>query len=236
MPVTKFFWLKFFFAVLVLVLTDQILKNAVLAFLSSSPASANDYIVWEIYKNYGIIFGIPFPSGLFYFVIFIFLLLLFAGRFFDPRRLDRRQAAGLIFLLAGAAGNIIDRLHWGYIVDFISVKGIFVFNLADVFIAAGAILMLEKFFPDTGRSRLKKNFYIFLFIILGVLIGFLIYAAIEIWYANLLAADFPKYGLGLNWPQWEAVNSVSTAILLVGGALFGFFQGKYWWKILYENR
>lgn len=233
---TNFSRLKFFFAVVILVLTDQIFKNAILAFLSSGTVSANNYISWEIYKNYGIVFGIPFPNGLFYFAILIFLILLFAGRFFDHRRLDGRQIIGLVFLLAGAAGNIIDRLRWGYIIDFINVKNVLVFNLADVFIAAGAIMLLEKFFPDTGKGKLKKNFYIFLFIILGVLISFLIHAAVEIWYANLLAADFPKYGLDLNWPQWDMINNISMDILSLGGILFGFLQGKYWWKVLYENR
>jgi signal peptidase II len=144
MAVIKFFWLKFSFAFIILVLFDQVFKNAVLAFLSSRPISEGGFISLEVYKNYGIVFGIPFPNELIYFAILIFLFLLFAGRFFDSRRTDKYQAIGLILLLAGAAGNLIDRLRWGYIIDFVSVKGIFVFNLADVFIAIGAILILKK--------------------------------------------------------------------------------------------
>ncbi|CUH47378.1 signal peptidase II [Ruegeria atlantica] len=48
------------------------------------------------------------------------------------------------FLIGGALGNVVDRLLYGYVLDFLNMSccGInnpFVFNLADVFIFAGAI-------------------------------------------------------------------------------------------------
>lgn len=154
MPLTKFFGLKLFSTFAVLVLADQILKNAALAFLSSGLVVQGGFLSFEIYKNFGIVFGIPFPNGLFYFAVFIFLVLLFAGRIFDSRQPDKYQAIGLVFLLAGATGNIIDRLRWGYIIDFVNIKGMFAFNPADVFIAIGTIMMLENFLSDTGRGKL----------------------------------------------------------------------------------
>lgn len=154
---SKPYWLKIFFAIFILVLTDQIFKNAALAFLSQGPVNLSDYFSFEIYKNFGIAFGVPVTGGLLYFAIFIFLLLLFAGKFLDMRRLEGGEAAGLIFLLAGAAGNIIDRLRWGYIIDFISVKSIFVFNPADVFIVIGGIILLRIFLAlDKRRGRADK--------------------------------------------------------------------------------
>lgn len=151
----KFLWLKTFFTVFILVLIDQVLKNAALAFLSQGPVNLSDYFGFEIYKNYGIAFGIPVPGGLFYFAIFVFSLLVFTGKFLDLRRLDGRQTAGLIFLLAGAAGNIIDRLQWEYIIDYISIGNILVFNLADVFIVIGAIMLLRDFL-DPKKRRIGK--------------------------------------------------------------------------------
>lgn len=140
----KLLGLKLFSGFFILVLLDQILKNAALAFLSQGALNSSDYFRLEIYKNYGIAFGIPVSARLFYAAIFSFLIFLFAGKVLDLRRLDGRQTAGMAFLLAGAAGNIIDRLRWGYIVDFVSVKGAFVFNFADILILTGAILLLEK--------------------------------------------------------------------------------------------
>ena len=64
-------------------------------------------------------------------------------------------AAGL--LIGGALGNVADRLLYGYVLDFLNMSccGIdnpFVFNVADVFIFAGAIglILLD------GRKQGKK--------------------------------------------------------------------------------
>ncbi len=50
--------------------------------------------------------------------------------------------AGLALVAGGAAGNLLDRAVRGYVVDFIHVHGWPIFNVADVAIAAGAILLL----------------------------------------------------------------------------------------------
>lgn len=72
----------------------------------------------------------------------------------QPTRL-MRISAGL--LIGGALGNVADRVMHGYVLDFLNMSccGIdnpFVFNLADVFIFAGAAGLI---FLD-GRSGAKK--------------------------------------------------------------------------------
>ena len=49
----------------------------------------------------------------------------------------------LSLLLGGAIGNWIDRIRRGYVIDFIYIKfkGAPIFNLADVFIFAGAFML-----------------------------------------------------------------------------------------------
>jgi signal peptidase II len=44
-------------------------------------------------------------------------------------------------LLAGAAGNLIDRLAYGYVVDFLDLGWFPVFNLADAAVVVGAALL-----------------------------------------------------------------------------------------------
>jgi hypothetical protein len=83
---------------------------------------------------------------------------------------------------------------------------------------------------------MKKVFYIICFTFLGILFQFLLHAGIEIWYIKLLVADFQKYSLGFSFSQLVLIHHIATVILLIAGALFGFWQGKYWWKRLYENK
>ena len=60
--------------------------------------------------------------------------------------LDRVTRAAAVLILAGAAGNMIDRLRLGYVVDFVDFQvGSFdfaVFNVADACIVIGAGLLL----------------------------------------------------------------------------------------------
>jgi len=51
-----------------------------------------------------------------------------------------------IFIIAGALGNLIDRVVFGYVRDFILIWVWPTFNLADSFITIGALLLLFSLF------------------------------------------------------------------------------------------
>jgi len=53
---------------------------------------------------------------------------------------------GLALILSGAIGNLIDRLRFGYVVDFIDLRVWPVFNLADSAITIGVALLLWQAF------------------------------------------------------------------------------------------
>lgn len=63
-------------------------------------------------------------------------------------------ALGFAFVMGGAAGNLFDRVRQGHVTDFIDVHAAgfhwWVFNLADVFIVAGAGLLIVH---EIGLSR-----------------------------------------------------------------------------------
>ena len=63
----------------------------------------------------------------------------------------------LIFILAGAIGNLIDRIRLGYVVDFIfSPLGGFydfpVFNFADMYVSLAAIFLIIYMFFIEGKN------------------------------------------------------------------------------------
>lgn len=49
---------------------------------------------------------------------------------------------GLGLVAGGAAGNLVDRLHLGYVVDFVRILFLPPFNLADLAVLAGALVLL----------------------------------------------------------------------------------------------
>jgi len=51
------------------------------------------------------------------------------------------MGTGLALLLGGAVGNLIDRLAYGYVLDFFEFRGLFVNNFADVCVSMGTALV-----------------------------------------------------------------------------------------------
>lgn len=80
---------------------------------------------------------------------------------------------------------------------------------------------------------MKKVIYIISFTVFGVLIQLLLHAVIEITYIALLTRDFQKYSFGLSFEQLVIVHHIASVVLLIAGILFGFWQGRYWWKRIY---
>jgi signal peptidase II len=91
--------------------------------------------------NSNISWGINIPNAIFHvfwlFLIgFIILLLIKKQSICNPFL--------LLVILSGAVSNMIDRLAYGCVIDFIDLKFWPVFNLADVFIFFGAVLLLVR--------------------------------------------------------------------------------------------
>ena len=104
------------------------------------------------WNNTGAAFGI-FPSGGLVFTL-IAAAVSIAILVYYPR-VPRHQVAlrlALALQLGGAIGNLIDRLIYGTVIDFISVGSLPVFNLADASISLGvAVLVVTMFFDDRRR-------------------------------------------------------------------------------------
>jgi len=82
---------------------------------------------------------------------------------------------------------------------------------------------------------MKRAVYVGLFTILGVLVSFLIHGLLEIGIVHLLVTDFASYNLGLSWAQWFAVHRWGSLLQLIVGVAIGFWQGIYWWNVLYTD-
>lgn len=60
---------------------------------------------------------------------------------------------GLILILSGSIGNLIDRLRFGYVIDFIDVRIWPVFNIADTSITIGAFLLTLSFISEQQHKH-----------------------------------------------------------------------------------
>ena len=74
----------------------------------------------------------------------------------DRDKMPILEKIGFNFILAGAIGNMIDRVARGFVIDMIDFRGIwaFVFNLADVWINIGVLLILLEYFFDNKKKKI----------------------------------------------------------------------------------
>ena len=109
-------------------------------------------------KNTGAAFGIfrqqlPFLILLSTVFLIIFFVYLFR-RFFRESSQSQTQPFSMpltlwawSLIVAGAAGNLYDRIFYGYVVDFLDFRVWPVFNVADTAICVGvALIFLDSFF------------------------------------------------------------------------------------------
>lgn len=129
-----------------LLVLDQICKILVYFKL---PREANFFILkpilsLEFYRNTGIAFGISLPPWLFYTVAAIILAgLIYWARYYYQKK-ETVSFLALSLIMAGALSNLIDRLRLGYVIDYLNFAFWPVFNLADVMVVAGVVILIIK--------------------------------------------------------------------------------------------
>jgi len=106
----------------------------------------------EYAENTGIAFSLPVPYLLILIsnIFIIGVLIYLAYLEFDFSSNIAKIATSL--LIAGGLGNLIDRLIFGYVIDFISIWQYPFFNLADMYIIS-AVLLLVVFYGKIKRVK-----------------------------------------------------------------------------------
>lgn len=104
-------------------------------------------------ENTGAAFG-SFKNGNLYLALIsaAVLFIMFKWKA-EVDRLGRCASLGFIFIIAGALGNMYDRLALGFVVDYFDFIIWPVFNVADSFICVGAGLVMLGVFKDWKRKK-----------------------------------------------------------------------------------
>jgi len=109
----------------------------------------NDYLNFDLVWNTGIAFGLLSQNAnIFYHItsLLIFIVIVFLIYLISKENFLEKALYSLI--LGGAFGNFYDRLFYFAVPDFIDLHindfHWFTFNIADIFITAGIILLISK--------------------------------------------------------------------------------------------
>ena len=139
--------IKFFLAAASLILVDLFSKGYVEDFLQQGDAvNILPFLSITLAFNSGIAFSLLDFNNFFtdYVLLFIGLIItVFLVKLFKQED-NITSKVGLILIISGALGNIIDRAMDGVVTDFllffVGNTPFFIFNLADAYISCGAVL------------------------------------------------------------------------------------------------
>ena len=149
-------------------LIDQVSKYLVIHVMALSRVLKIDvfppWLNFRYGENRGINFGLLGDApDVARWVLIVLALTISVAVFFWARRNAKSRlsqiSAGL--LIGGAMGNVLDRLYYGYVLDFLNnsccgFTNPFVYNLADVFIFAGAIGLILFTDSEPRKPKAKK--------------------------------------------------------------------------------
>ncbi len=121
---------------------DRALKYLAATTIDESREVIKSIFWFGYYPNDGIGFGIPVPS----LPTFIILIVVLAGiaywMFLGWRSQQINIIWGTTLIFVGALSNLIDRMIYGHVVDYLNLFDWSIFNIADlmIFIGVGAVL------------------------------------------------------------------------------------------------
>ena len=150
-------WALLFGGALLIFLVDQGSKYLVLRNLAwgepwNPITSLKRLVSLTLVTNTGAAFGLlPDHGTLFAIVaIIVVIAILLYERHIPTDQPWLRIALGM--QLGGAAGNLVDRLHYGHVIDFIDFKVWTIFNLADSAIVVGVCILAFYFWRSDKEA------------------------------------------------------------------------------------
>lgn len=166
---TKMLVIDFLLAIVLLVL-DQFTKYLAIIELKGNQAYVliDGVLELQYLENRGSAFGMLQNQKVFIlFVGFVFLAMILFFLFKLPQQKKYCVVHILLsFIIAGGVGNMIDRIRFDYVVDFISFVLIDypIFNVADCYIVCGTIVLFVLFLfvykeKDLEFLNFKQNRY-----------------------------------------------------------------------------
>lgn len=145
--------------IILLIVVDQVIKYLCIGLLKpvGSVKIIDGLLNFTYVENRGAAFGVLQNQRWFFIILtsifcFLILYLLF---YYKQHNFWSKMAASLI--LAGGIGNLVDRIKYGYVIDFISVSFFPpVFNFADCCVVIGATaLFIHVFFTNQPKKKGK---------------------------------------------------------------------------------
>ncbi len=153
----KLYWAFFLAGIADILILDFVTKLLVVrGYIGEFIFIKDFFYITKLHKNDGIAFGIDLPMWLQIGGSLIILVLLYQiGSDFISRKDKPSMFESWLLgtVLGGGLGNLLDRIVNGYVVDFIVLRPIPVFNIADIGITVGLVLLFGTMWLSSRESK-----------------------------------------------------------------------------------
>ena len=137
---------------------DLITKNyALSSLIINHSISINNFLNFTLAFNHGAAFSFLSDAGgwqRWFFIIFSLIVILIITYILVKEKNSKYIAFS--FVIGGAIGNLYDRILYGYVIDFIEFhyNSFYwpIFNIADIAISIGIILLLYSMFAKESKK------------------------------------------------------------------------------------
>jgi signal peptidase II len=113
-----------------------------------------DILKFNFVKNFNIAFSLPLGGDFLVWFILVVIIGLLYNFVYLYKKQEYLLSSFLMMIVLGAISNVLDRIKYGFVIDYLDLKYFTVFNISDFLIVFGVILLL--FFYN------KNNKYSFL--------------------------------------------------------------------------
>ena len=139
-----------FFIVLIIFSLDRISKIIIIDLNKANELknySLTSFLNLDLVWNQGIAFGLfSFNQNIYYNILTLIIIIVTLIVFILMIKSSGFQKYGFLMVFGGSLGNIFDRLYYSSVPDFIDIHinnfHWFIFNVADIFITVGVLLLI----------------------------------------------------------------------------------------------
>jgi len=139
-----------------LFVVERLTKFLALRYLSEGFFCCQKFIGLQLFHNPGIAFGLPLPTIISLAISLIIILALISILIKKHSRLSIWSLFAGELVVIGAISNLLDKFYNQQIIDFIILGRWPVFNLADVFIVLGILIIIIQEFRKPGKIVQKR--------------------------------------------------------------------------------
>lgn len=146
---------------ILLIIVDQLIKILIVNNIYESIELVSNFFSLTYVRNTGAAFSILEGNRFLFVIVAVLALYLIYKLFIKDKKITGLKILIFSLLISGIIGNLIDRIIFGYVIDYFEFtlfnNNMPIFNFADICIIIGAILFILNTVLEDKNERIHRR-------------------------------------------------------------------------------